>query len=352
RCVAIIDDKVDKLYGEPLKLYFDTHNIKLWKLVFPGNEVDKDISAVEKMLVELKKIKVSRDQPILVMGGGVISDIAGFAAALYHRNTPYVMLCTSIVSGIDAGPSPRTCCDGFGFKNLYGSYHPPVLTLTDRSFFRTLHHGWIRHGIAEIVKMAVVKDEELFNLLEQVSSTLVWTKFGTEIDDLSGDKETFENVCDLIIGKALEGYVRSEYGNLWETHQCRPHAYGHTWSPGYELPAGMLHGHAVATGMGFGAYLSFCNDWITKQELYRILNLLSGLELSLWHPVMCDNMKIYKAQEKMIEKRGGNLAAPIPKGIGNCGYLNHLPFELLQKRLREYKEICQEFPRKGLGIEA
>lgn len=205
RCVAIIDDKVEKLYGEPIQVYFDTHNIKLLKLVFPGNEVDKDISTVESMLVSLKKIKVSRNQPILVVGGGVISDIAGFATALYHRNTPYVMLCTSIVAGIDAGPSPRTCCDGFGFKNLYGSYHPPVLTLTDRSFFRTLHHGWIRHGIAEIVKMAVVKDEELFNLLEQVSSALVWTKFGTEMDDFDGDNEMFGKVCDLIIGKALEG---------------------------------------------------------------------------------------------------------------------------------------------------
>lgn len=205
RCVAIIDDKVEKLYGESIQIYFDTHNIKLWKLVFPGNEVDKDISTVENMLVSLKKIKVSRNQPILVIGGGVISDIAGFATALYHRNTPYVMLCTSIVSGIDAGPSPRTCCDGFGFKNLYGSYHPPVLTLTDRTFFNTLHHGWIRHGIAEIVKMAVVKDKELFSLLEQVSSALVWTKFGTEMDGFDGDNETFGKICDIIIGKALEG---------------------------------------------------------------------------------------------------------------------------------------------------
>ena len=118
------------------------------------------------------------------------------------------MMCTSIVSGIDAGPSPRTCCDGFGFKNLYGCYHPPVLTLIDRSFLGTLHHGWIRHGIAEIAKMAVVKDEELFNLLEQYSSSLVWTKFGTEMDDFNGDAETFREVCDLIIGKALEGYVK------------------------------------------------------------------------------------------------------------------------------------------------
>lgn len=207
RCVAIIDDKVEKIYGKKMQDYFDAHDIELSKLVFAGNEVDKDISTVERMLVSLKKMKVARNHPVLVVGGGVISDTAGFATALYHRNTPYVMLCTSIVSGIDAGPSPRTCCDGFGFKNLYGAYHPPVLTLTDRSFYRSLHHGWLRHGIAEIVKMAVVKDKDLFCLLEEQSSTLIWTKFGTEMEDYDGDHGELGKVCDLIIGKALEGYV-------------------------------------------------------------------------------------------------------------------------------------------------
>ena len=98
-------------------------------------------------------------------------------------------------------------------------------------------------------------------MLEEVGPRLVHTKFGTEqaadsIFNVEND-EAFQSKCDLIVSKALDAYVRSEYGNLWETHQCRPHAYGHTWSPGYELAAGMLHGHAVATGMGFGAYLSF-----------------------------------------------------------------------------------------------
>ena len=88
------------------------------------------------------------------------------------------MLCTSIVTGIDAGPSPRTCCDGFGYKNLYGAYHPPVLTITDRAFFATCHEGWIRHGIAEIIKMSVVEDKFLFELLEQAGPRLIRTKFG------------------------------------------------------------------------------------------------------------------------------------------------------------------------------
>ena len=204
RCVAVIDDKVEKLYGDAIQDYFEQHRIELNKLVFSGNEVDKDISTVKNILVSLKKLGVARNEPILVVGGGVISDVTGFATALYHRETPYVMLCTSIVAGIDAGPSPRTCCDGFGYKNLYGAYHPPILTLTDRSFFRTLKYGLLRHGIAEIIKMAVVKDEELFSLLEKASSDLVRTRFGTEMEEYDGDHEAFGALCDFVVGKALE----------------------------------------------------------------------------------------------------------------------------------------------------
>ena len=269
RCIAVVDDKVDRIYGDDLIQYFSHHDISFKPLIYKGNEVDKDIENVKAILVDLKKNGVSRNEPLLIVGGGVISDIGGFACGLYHRSTPYVMLCTSIVSGVDAGPSPRTCCDGFGFKNLYGAYHPPVQTITDRHFFKSLHEGWLRHGIAEIIKMGVVKDFELFKLLEKAGPRLIRTKFGTEIED---DDKEFEDICDLIIGHALNSYVNSEYGNLWETHQCRPHAYGHTWSPGYELPAGMLHGHAVASGMGFGAYLSHVEGWITKGKKINPLN--------------------------------------------------------------------------------
>ena len=101
-----------------------------------------------------------------MIGGGVLADIGGLACALFNRNTPYVMIGSSIVSGIDAGPSPRTCCDGFGYKNLLGAYHAPILTFLDRSFFQTMKTGWLRHGVVEIIKMAVIKDKNLFEMLE------------------------------------------------------------------------------------------------------------------------------------------------------------------------------------------
>merc|ERR1719414_1798525 len=349
RCVAVVDDKVDKYFGAEIDNYFAVNGIEFTKLVFSGNEVDKGIEDVERILVSMKKYRVGRHEPLLVVGGGVIADIAGFATSLYSRNTPYVMLCTSIVSGIDAGPSPRVCCNGFDYKNLYGSYHPPVLTITDRGFWKTLHPGWLRHGVAEIIKMAVVEDCSLFELMEKYGPRAVQTKFGTEGDSVN-DAE-FQDVCDLIVGKAMEGYVRSEYGNLWETHQCRPHAYGHTWSPGYELPSGMLHGQAVGTCMGFGAYLSYRAGFIDETQMQRILKVISDCELSLYHPVMDNSAAVWKSQVAMIEKRGGNLCAPIPRPLGESGYLNDVAQDELDMRLKEYKAICQEYPRNGRGVE-
>lgn len=347
RCVALIDDKVVRIYGKKLEDYFNHHGVELIQLIHRGNEVDKDIKNVEQILVELKNNAVARNEPVLIMGGGVIHDIGGFATALYYRNTPYIMLCTTVVTGIDAGPSPRTCCDGFQFKNLYGAYHPPVLTITDRTFWKSLHEGWIRHGIAEIIKMAVVKDKSLFELVEQAGPRLITTKFGTE-----GDVDAeFEKLCDLIVGKALEGYVRCEYGNLWETHQSRPHAYGHTWSNGYELPSGMLHGHAVATCMGYGAYLAKLEQFITEEEFRRILKLLSDMELSLWHDIMDNHDLLANTGKKVQKKRGGNLCAPVPKKLGQFGFINKLSREELDRTLDEYKNICQEYPRAGRGVQ-
>ncbi len=349
RCVCLVDQNVERYFGEQIEHYFAYHDIKLEKLVYRAMEVDKGIYTVEKMLGDFKNLGVSRNEPVLIVGGGVLADTGGLACALYHRNTPYIMLSTSIVAGIDAGPSPRTCCDGFGYKNLFGAYHPPILSITDRYFFKTLKEGWLRHGIIEIIKMAVTKDAELFNYMEQAGPQLIETRFGTMECE---PKAEINELSQKILGAALRSYVAAEYDNMYETHQCRPHAYGHTWSPGFEIEAGLLHGHAVSIGMGFGAYLSYRMNWINEQQFGRIMRLISSFGLSLWHDIMLRTETLWASQQKIFEKRGGNLVAPLPKGeIGQCGYLNSLSREELDLAVAEYQEICKSYPRKGLGIE-
>jgi 3-dehydroquinate synthetase len=349
RCICLVEQNVESFYSAEIEHYFQYHGIALYKLVYRAMEVDKGIATVERMLGDFKRLGISRNEPVLIIGGGVLADTGGLACALYHRNTPYVMLSTSIVAGVDAGPSPRTCCDGFGYKNLFGAYHPPILSITDRFFFKTLREGWLRHGIIEIIKMAVVKDAVLFYDLEKAQSQLIETRFGT-IN--CNSKDEISVLSQKILGGALRSYVAAEYNNLYETHQCRPHAYGHTWSPGFEIEAGLLHGHAVAIGMGFGAYLSYRMDWISNETLHRILRLISGFGLSLWHDILYNKETLWLSQQKIFQKRGQNLVAPLPKGeIGRCAYLNELSQSELYAAIDDYQDVCADYPRKGYGIE-
>lgn len=349
RCVCFIDTNVDEHYGAALEAYFTAHAMQLEKRVHRAMEVDKGIATVEIMLGELKQVGIARHEPVLIMGGGVLADTGGLACALYGRNTPYVMLSTSIVTGIDAGPSPRTCCDGFGYKNLLGAYHPPVVSLTDRFFFGSLRKGWVRHGVAEIIKMAVVKNAVLFDDLEQGMDRLVDTRFGT-VDCREDDP--IHALSQKVLAGSLKSYIEAEYDNLYETHQCRPHAYGHTWSPGFEITVGLLHGHAVAIGMGLGAYLSMRAGLLDRDALERILRLISGYGLSLWHDILLDEKVMREGHRKIIQKRGGNLVAPVPSGgIGTCGYLNDLTEDELIAAIADYRELCADYPRDGRGVE-
>ncbi|HBQ97409.1 MULTISPECIES: sedoheptulose 7-phosphate cyclase [unclassified Roseofilum] len=350
RCISIIDRTIDELYGEALRHYFQVHEIPLELKVCRAWESDKTPETVHQLLHFLGKegCDVSRNEPVLVVGGGVLSDVAGLACALQHRRTPYVMIGTSIVAAIDAGPSPRTCVNGELFKNSIGVYHPPVLTFVDRSFFRTLPTGHIRNGMAEIIKMAVTDDRELFELLEQYGVDLIETHFAT----VNGSPE-LEKIADEVIYRALYAYMKHEGTNMFETYQDRPHAYGHTWSPRFEPAAKLMHGHAVTIGMAFGATLSAKMDWIGAGDRDRIINLCRTLGLSVYHPIVEDTELMFAGQKNMRRKRGqGGLWAPLPQGsIGSCDYAQEVSPELLQSAITEHQDICSQFPDGGAGQE-
>ena len=348
RCVCLIDQNIEDNYGVEIENYFNHHSIILEKLVYRAMEVDKHIKNVEKIVEDFRKLGVNRNEPILIIGGGVIGDIGAFAASIYHRSTPYIMLSTSVVSAIDSGPSPRSCCDAGGFKNLLGSFHAPVLNISDRSFFKSLRTSWVRHGIAEIHKMAVIRDKELFHLLEDTGLDLMKTHFGT-INCKTQDKIVSKS--KKIIGLSLKSYVESEYDNLHEVHSIRDHAFGHGLSANFELKAGLLHGHAISVEMNLSTFMSYKRGWINEKDLHRIFKLFSEYELSLWHDILLDEKCMNEGFDKILQKRGGNLAIPVPTGIGKCKYINDLTKSELKEIIHEYKSVVSKYPRKGLGVE-
>lgn len=348
RCVAIVDQTVDELYGQELRAYFAHHQIPLQALGIRAWETDKTTDTVYKLLKFLGKdgCDVSRNEPVLVIGGGVMSDVAGLACALQHRRTPYIMIGTTVVAAIDAGPSPRTCTNGSQFKNSMGVYHPPVLTLVDRQFFRTLAPGHVRNGMAEIIKMAVTDDPLLFELMEEFGSALLQSHFGTQ----PGSDPALVAVADQVIYRALFSYMKHEGTNMFETYQDRPHAYGHTWSPRFEPAAKLLHGHAVTIGMAFGATLAVEMGWLLPTERDRILALCQSVGLSVYHPILENLELLIEGQKNMRRKRGnGGLWAPLPTAIGSCDYAQDVSAELLKTAVECHRQVCAALPQQGLG---
>ena len=348
RCVAVVDHLVDELYGTSLEDYFKQNDIPLETLVCRAWESDKNPDTVQKILQFLGKdgCDVSRNEPVLIIGGGVLSDVAGLACSLQHRRTPYVMIGTSIVAAIDAGPSPRTCTNGKLFKNGIGAYHPPVITIVDRTFFRTLPKGHIRNGMAEIIKMAVTDEPVLFELMEEYGQRLLETYFA----NIDADEELVK-VADEVIYRALYSYMKHEGTNMFETYQDRPHAYGHTWSPRFEPAVKLMHGHAVSIGMSLGATLALVMGWVTKDERDRIVALCRSLGLSVYHEIIEDTELMLQGQKNMRRKRGSGLWAPLPTGIGACGFADEVPPDLLTSAVEEHKRLCASFPDQGQGEE-
>jgi len=347
RCVAIVDQTVEELYGEEIRNYFLEHEIPLELLPCRAWESDKTPETVHRLLHFLGKdgCDVSRNEPVLVVGGGVLTDVAGLACSLQHRRTPYIMVGTTVVAAIDAGPSPRTCTNGAQFKNSIDAYHPPVLTLVDRHFFRTLSIGHIRNGMAEIIKMAVTDDPILFELMEQYGARLLETHFATINSD-----EHLEAIADQVIYRALFSYMKHEGTNMFETYQDRPHAYGHTWSPRFEPAAKLLHGHAVSIGMAFGASLAVEMGWLKPAESDRIIALCRSIGLSVYHPILEDLDLMVEGQKNMRRKRGeGGIWAPLPTGIGSCDYAQEVTCAALEAGINRHKDYCSNLPDGGKG---
>ncbi|GGP54368.1 3-dehydroquinate synthase family protein [Saccharothrix coeruleofusca] len=349
RCAAIVDATVDRLHGGALRAYFAAHGIPLTTMVCRALEEDKTFDTVRRMAAFLggEECDVARDEPVLVVGGGVLTDTAGLACALLNRRTPYVMIGTSIVSAVDAGPSPRTCVNGTLIKNAMGAYHPPVLTLVDRALFRTLAPEHLRHGVAEIVKMGAVDDEGLLVLLQRHGRGLLETRFAT-----TGEDRGLAAIADEVLFRSLYAYLRHEGTNMFETHQDRPHAYGHTWSTKFEPVAGLLHGHAVAVEMAFTATLATLIGWLDEDSRDALLEVCRDLGLAVHHPVIEDLELMRVAQESVRRKRGGSaLWAVAPRGgLGKCDYLAEVEDSLLAEAVDRHRVRCAGFPDGGAGL--
>ncbi|MEM9923827.1 MAG: sedoheptulose 7-phosphate cyclase [Cyanobacteria bacterium P01_D01_bin.50] len=347
RCLAVVDSNVYKHYSKKMKQYFEYYNIDLTPFPITITEPNKTIQTFEKIVDAFADFKLVRKEPVLVIGGGLVTDVAGFACSAYRRSSNYIRIPTTLIGLIDASVAIKVAVNHKKLKNRLGAYHASSKVLLDFSFLGTLPTPQVRNGMAELIKIAVVGHQEVFELLEKYGEELLRTHFGN-IDATEEIKE----VSRTLTYKAIKKMLEYEVPNLHELDLDRVIAYGHSWSPTLELAprVPIFHGHAVNIDMALSATIAERRGYINAEDRDRILGTMNRIGLSLDHPLLEADL-LWRATESISLTRDGKQRAAMPKPIGECFFVNDLTREELAEGLAEHKEICKKFLRGGDGVD-
>ncbi|MFM2311558.1 MAG: hypothetical protein RLZZ04_834 [Cyanobacteriota bacterium] len=345
RCLMVIDQAVYGLYSTQIQTYFQHYEIEL--TVFPTTikETDKSLQTVERIVDAFADFGLVRKEPVLVVGGGLTTDVAGFACATYRRRTNYIRVPTTLIGLIDASVAIKVAVNHGKLKNRLGAYHASQKVILDFSFLKTLPVDQVRNGMAELIKIAVVSNYSIFSLLEQHGKELLQTHFGY----LNGTPQLRE-VAHKVTYDAINTMLGLEVPNLHELDLDRVIAYGHTWSPTLELTPKipMFHGHAVNIDMAFSATIAQQRGYISVSDRDRILGLMSRIGLAIDSSYLTPEL-LWKATESISRTRDGLLRAAVPQPIGKCSFINDLTKVELDRVLATHKNICRDYPRNGEG---
>lgn len=241
-------------------------------LVLPDGESFKTLSTVNDIFDKLLTARHNRTTTLIALGGGVVGDMTGFAAACYQRGVGFIQVPTTLLAMVDSSVGGKTGVNHSLGKNMIGAFYQPRCVLADTLLLQSLPERELSAGIAEIIKYGLISDYPFFEWLEANLDAL-----------LRGDREALayaverscKNKADVVAQDEHEGGIRAILN------------FGHTFGHAIETAQGYgnwLHGEAVAAGMVMAADLSWRRGSITEQELARIKNLLTRANLPVKAP--------------------------------------------------------------------
>ncbi|MGW0336287.1 sedoheptulose 7-phosphate cyclase [Streptomyces sp. NPDC003011] len=335
RRLVVVDATVYGLYGTRLREYFEKQDVEYGLCVIDAHESVKSMETVFEIVSSMDAFGVSRRrEPVIAIGGGVLTDLAGLAASLYRRSTPYIRVPTTLICMVDAAIGAKTGVNFREHKNRLGTYHPSAVTLIDREFLSTLSTRHVCNGLAEILKMAMVKDAELFGHLAAHGAHLV--RDGMR----AGAGPDRDEVATEVMRLAIHGMLEELEPNLWEHDLRRLVDFGHSFSPAIEMEAlpQLLHGEAVCIDMALSSVLAHRRGLLDETELHRVLDVMAGLGLPTWHPV-CTTELIARGLGDTMRHRDGQQLLPLPDGIGHVRFVNDVTRDELDAALRVLRGI-------------
>jgi 3-dehydroquinate synthase len=259
RAVIVTDENVAKLHLAALRAGLEKAGIAHQTIVLPPGEATKDFAHFAKLCEDVLALGIERATPLIALGGGVIGDLTGFAAATLLRGLDYVQVPTTLLAQVDSSVGGKTAIDSRHGKNLIGAFHQPVLVLADVDTLATLPPRELLAGYAEVVKYGLIRDRAFYDWLESAGPRLV-----------AGDADARRQaVLKSCAAKAAVVAVDER-----ETGERQLLNFGHTFGHALEAETGfgdaLLHGEAVALGMRLAFDLSAKLGLCPKDSVARV----------------------------------------------------------------------------------
>lgn len=320
---TVTNPSVDSLYGDTVREALSALDCEAVTEVIPEGEEWKTLETVEKLIDRMVEARLDRKSLLIVLGGGVVGDIAGFAAAIFMRGIPFVQVPTTLLAQVDSSIGGKVGVDHSLAKNLIGAFYQPALVCIDPAVLASLPEEQVRNGMAEVVKYGMIADEGMFALLERHSKSL------SALDDA---------VLEDVIRRCCHIKARIVQQDVRETTGLRAILnYGHTIGHAVESVTGYTrfsHGEAISIGMVAASRIAGIMGLVSEDTEKRQSQLLSDAGL----PTVLKGVEPGRVMEAiLLDKKavGGRARFVLPLAIGRVVVKDNVPAGVVEQALSE-----------------
>lgn len=305
RVALVTSENVGALYLAPVSSALEQAGITAVPIVLPDGEQHKNWQTLNRVFDQLIEHRCDRHTPVIALGGGVIGDLAGFAAATWQRGVPFVQIPTTLLAQVDSSVGGKTAVNHPQGKNMIGAFHQPRLVLADTALLDTLPDRELSAGLAEVIKYGLIRDTAFLDWLETNIPLLLAREPAALAHAV---RRSCEHKAEVVAADERESGLR-ETLNL-----------GHTFGHAIETGVGYgewLHGEAVAAGTVLAAGMSARLGWLGESDVARVRRLFTLARLPVDAPAMpADRWLDLMGHDKKV--RGGLIRLVLLQGLGGA----------------------------------
>lgn len=323
----VTNTSIAPLYLEPLLKSLDGLDVD-WITVADGEKF-KTLSTFEKIISALLEKRHTRDTTLIALGGGVIGDITGFAAACYLRGVPYLQIPTTLLSQVDSSVGGKTAVNHALGKNMIGAFHQPRAVYIDINTLHSLPHREMVAGTAEVIKHGAIADSAFFGWLEENLTPLLAL-------DPAALIHTIKKNCEI-----KSSVVESDEKEKGRRALLN---FGHTFGHAIENSLGYgewLHGEAVAAGMVMAADLSCRLQLLDYGTGQRLRDLIAKAGLPVAPPEKLNSERLMDAMQIDKKADDSGVRFVLLKALGEAELITQVPEDKLQETLSSVNSLCQ-----------